>query len=62
MGVSNDLVVLPDEEMTGGAADVDAVIRVRGVADDPLVLLVEGVHRTPRERSQAPRPAVSPSA
>ena len=35
--------------MPGAAADVDAVVRVGGVAEDALVLLVEGVHRAPRD-------------
>ena len=36
--------------MARGAADVDPVVGVGGVAEDALVLLVEAVHRPPRER------------
>jgi hypothetical protein len=50
VGVGNDVIVLSDNEMTRGAADVDAVIRIGGVAENALVLLVEGVHQAPCER------------
>jgi hypothetical protein len=37
----------------GRAADVDPVVGIGGVAEDPLVLLVERVHRAPRQRDLA---------
>ena len=36
--------------MAAGLADVDPVVGIGGVADDPLVFFVEGVHGPPRER------------
>jgi len=33
--------------------DIYAMVRVGGMADDPLVLLVKGLHRPPRERHPA---------
>jgi hypothetical protein len=47
--VRDDLVAVADDEMARAAADVDAVVGVGGVPEDPLVLFVEGVHRAPRE-------------
>jgi hypothetical protein len=37
------------DEVTGGASDVDPMIRVGRVAENPLVLFVESVHQAPRE-------------
>jgi hypothetical protein len=47
--VRDDLVAVADDEMARAAADVDAVVGVGGVPEDPLVLFVEGVRRAPRE-------------
>jgi hypothetical protein len=33
-----------------GLADIEAVIAISGVADDPLVFFVKAVHGRPRER------------
>jgi len=49
-GVGDDPAAVTDNEVAAGLADVDAVVGIGGVADDPLVLLVEGVHGPPRER------------
>jgi hypothetical protein len=49
-GVGDDQVTAAYGEVPAGLPDVDPVIHVGGVADDPLVFLVEGVHRPPRER------------
>ena len=38
-----------DDEVTRGVPDVDAVVRVRGVAEYAVVLLVEAVHPPPGE-------------
>jgi hypothetical protein len=45
VGVCDDPIVLSHNEVPEGAADVDAVIGVGGVAENALVLFVEGVHR-----------------
>jgi len=41
--------------VAGRVADVDAVVGVGGVTEDAVVLLVEGVHRVPRQRHLAPQ-------
>lgn len=38
-----------DDKAAGGLADVDTVVIVSGVADDPLIFLVEAVHGPPSE-------------
>jgi hypothetical protein len=48
-GLGDDLGALTDFQVAAGLADVDAVVAVGGVTDDPLVFLVEGVHGPPRE-------------
>ena len=48
--VRDDPVAVAHHQVPGGRADVVAVVRVGGVPDDALVLLVERVHRPPRER------------
>jgi hypothetical protein len=48
--VRDQLVAVPDDQTAAGPADVDPVVRVGGVADDPVIFLVEGVHRPPAER------------
>jgi hypothetical protein len=50
VGVCKDPIVLSSDNVTGGAADVDAVIGVGGEAENALVLFVERVHRVPCER------------
>src|SRR2546428_11290495 len=44
---------MTDHEATGCLADVDAVVAVGGMAQDPFVCFVEGLHGRPGER--APR-------
>src|SRR5262245_49309064 len=39
------------DQVAGRLSDVDAVVAVSSMADDPLVLFVEGVHGWPRERN-----------
>jgi hypothetical protein len=41
---------VPHHQVAAGLPDVDAVVGVGGVARDPLVFLVEGVHGPPAER------------
>jgi hypothetical protein len=41
---------MPNDQMTTRLPDVDAMIGIGGMADDPLVFLVEGVHGPPSER------------
>src|SRR5215475_4662326 len=40
--------------MAGALPDVNTVVGVGGMADDAIVLLVEGVHRSPGERDAPP--------
>ena len=47
---ADDAVARAHDQVAGRATDVDAVVGVGGVPEDPVVLLVEGVHRPPRER------------
>src|SRR5262244_580999 len=42
---------MADEEMTGCLADVDAMVAVGGMAGNPFVLFVEGIHGVPSERN-----------
>src|SRR5262249_57088454 len=46
-GVRDDLVAVAGDEVAGGLADVDAMVAVGGMADDPLGGLVESVHGPP---------------
>jgi hypothetical protein len=39
-----------DHEVTGGLPDVDAVVTVGGVPEDPFVFFIKFVHGPPRER------------
>ncbi|HEV7651088.1 MAG TPA: hypothetical protein VGP26_23315 [Actinophytocola sp.] len=48
-------VAVAHDEVPRRRADVVAVVRVGGVPDDALVLLVERVHRPPRERDPVGR-------
>jgi hypothetical protein len=41
---------MTDHEATGGLANVDTVVAVGGMAQDPFVFFVEGVHGRPSER------------
>jgi hypothetical protein len=50
MRVRHELIAVPDDEMAGGAEDVDAVIGIGSVAEDALVLFIERIHRAPCER------------
>src|SRR5262245_49668752 len=47
LGIGNDAITLTDHEVTGGLADVDAMVTVRGMTHDPLVFFVECVHGWP---------------
>src|SRR5262249_29186253 len=49
-GIGYDAVTMADHEVTGGLANVDAVVVVSGMAHDPFVFFVEGVHGPPGER------------
>ena len=42
--------MMADDEVTGGLANVDAVVAVSGMAHDPFVFFVERVHSLPGER------------
>ena len=42
--------MMANHEVTGGLANVDAVVGVSGMADDSFVFFVEGVHGPPGER------------
>ena len=48
--VGDDPVAGAHHETAGGSADVDAVVGVGGMPEDAVVLLVEAVHRAPRQR------------
>jgi hypothetical protein len=50
MGVRDELIALPHDEVTGTASDVDPVIGVGGVAENAFVLFIERVHLPPRKR------------
>src|SRR5262249_24512943 len=50
LGIGDDAVMMPDHEVTGGLANVDAVVAVSGMACDLFVLLVESSHGLPGER------------
>src|SRR5260370_34669859 len=41
---------MADHQVTGGLANVDAVVAVSGMAHDPFVRFVESVHGPPGER------------
>src|SRR5262245_23189834 len=43
-------VMMADYKVTGGLANVDAVVAIGGMAQNPFVFFVEGVHRRPSER------------
>jgi len=45
--------LVPNGQLTARLPDINAVVRVGGMADDPLVFFVEGLHRPPRERHPA---------
>src|SRR5262249_61478542 len=49
-GIGDDAVMMADHEVTGGLANVDAVVVVGGMAHDSFVFLVESVHGPPGER------------
>src|SRR5262249_52233152 len=42
---------MADHEVTGGLANIDAVVGVSGMAHDSLVFFVESVHSPPGKRS-----------
>src|SRR5262249_12726272 len=50
LGIGDDAVAMANHEPPRSLADVDAVVAVGGMADDPFVLFVEGVHGRPGER------------
>src|SRR5206468_2044448 len=45
-----DAITVTDHEATGCLADIDAVVAVGSVAQDPFVFFIEGVHGGPGER------------
>src|SRR5262249_12605870 len=49
-------ILAPHDEVAAGVADVDAVVGVGGVGDDPLLFFVEGIHGPPPEHRPAPEP------
>src|SRR5262249_1010578 len=49
-GIGYDAVTMADHEVTGGLANVDAVVVVSGMAHDPFVFFVESVHGLPGKR------------
>ena len=51
LGIGDDAVTMADHEVAGGLANVDAVVAVGGMAKDPFVFFVEGVHGRPCERN-----------
>src|SRR5262249_55714786 len=50
LGIGDDAVTMADHEATGGLADIDAVVAIGGMAQDPFVFFVEGLHGRPGER------------
>src|SRR4029450_6294350 len=48
-GIGNNPVVIADHDPTRGLPDVDAMVTVRGLAQDSFVFLIEGVHGRPGE-------------
>ena len=51
LGIGDDPVALADYEVSRGLANVDAMVGIRGMAEDTLVFFVEGVHGPPGERN-----------
>src|SRR5262249_20323324 len=47
--IGDDTVTMTDNEMTGCLGDINAMAAVGRVADDPRILLVEGIHGVPGE-------------
>src|SRR5882762_1240571 len=47
--IGNDAVTMPDHEMTGCLAKVDAMVAVGGMAHDAFVFFVESLHGRPGE-------------
>src|SRR5215510_3592615 len=50
LAIGDDTVPMVDHEVAGGLTDVDAVVAVCGMAEDPFVFLIKGFHGVPRER------------
>src|SRR5262245_22381885 len=50
LSVGDDTVSMVDHEMARRLTDVDAVVAVCGMAEDPFLLLIKGFHGVPRER------------
>src|SRR5712691_12683213 len=53
LGVGDNPRAVLDDKVARALADVVAVIRIGGVTDDALVLLVEAIHLLPGERNAA---------
>src|SRR5262249_59437088 len=51
LGIGDDPVTMADHEVTGGLANIDAVVGVSGMAHDSLVFFVESVHSPPGKRN-----------
>ena len=52
--IGDDAVTMADHEVTGGLANVDAVVAVGGMAHDPFVFFVESVHGRARRTRRVP--------
>src|SRR5262245_52433969 len=50
-GIDNGVVTMANHQVTGRLADVNAVIAVRGMAQNSFVFFIEGVHCRPSERN-----------
>src|SRR5438132_12634000 len=56
LGISDDAVTVADDQSTGRLADINAMVAVGGMAHDPFVVFLEGIHGRPSKcdsRSQA---------
>src|SRR5262245_51533520 len=49
LGIGDDTVLMTDHEVAGSLTDVDTVVAVRGVAEDPFVFFIKGLHGVPRK-------------
>src|SRR5215475_14219408 len=52
LGIGNDAITVTHYEVTGGLADVDAMVIVRGMTQDAFVFFVKCVHGWPCEGHQ----------
>jgi len=47
LGVGDNTVTMADHQPSGSLADVDAMVAVGGMAQNPLVFFIEGIDRRP---------------